>query len=129
MELVNTSGVTSRPLMEVIDILRDDASQFADLFQPRDGLVGIIWFHLFEESAFRKKCPLPVACLGTREEFVNGKVIGVKTGPDTPGLRKSGMPDSVLTPAPVKTTVLLLAMIKSAKVFMSSSICLPSLPG
>src|SRR5437016_965804 len=37
-----------------------------------------------------------------------------------PGLRKSGMPDSVLTPAPVKTAARSLA----ASIFLSSSILL-----
>src|SRR5215510_219131 len=36
-----------------------------------------------------------------------------------PGLRKSGMPDSVLTPAPVKTT----ARSLDDSIFLSSSIC------
>src|SRR5215831_10583415 len=107
--------------MEVVDVLGDDAIEPAETPQSDEGVVTGIGFgatdHRIDGAAELPVAPAPG--LGTDEVLeselarkVNS--LGSKRSQTPPGLRKSGIPDSVLMPAPVKTTVRCEASTQSA---------------
>jgi len=94
----------ARILVQIVHVLRDHMADLAGVDQARNGKMTFIRF-----GADPAGVPEKVRCQASRRASslcMNvSKSIGFIRLQTPPGLRKSGMPDSVEMPAPVKTTV------------------------
>jgi len=70
-------------LVQIIDILSDDAIQFAHLVELGDGMVGGIWFSFSKKSTFGGHLPNSFASSRVAEKLLNGEVLRVIPGPDS----------------------------------------------
>ena len=90
-------------LMQGINILGDDMADLAARHQPGHDPVAVIGLDSFP-GLLHLKPSLPRNAPGLRISDIILKAIGSIFVQTPPGERKSGMPDSVEIPAPVKTT-------------------------
>ena len=90
MKLEDLFGGIARFLVEVVDVLRDDAVELSELLQLGYGKVGLVGLRVDDEPALDEKPPLLEARLGAREKTVNREFLGVETGPDPAGASKIG---------------------------------------
>ena len=95
----------ARRLMQPVDILRDHRRCLAAVDQRRHRAMAAIGFRLAHRLVGREPPPPGLAPRLRRRRRKSEKSIGRIFVQMPPGLRKSGMPDSVLIPAPVKTTI------------------------
>ena len=76
-------------VVQAVDILRDYARQFAELFQLDDGVVGGIRLVVGGDQ-FLAQLPVPPAGLRIGYELLDGEIRRVVPGPDTVGTSEIG---------------------------------------
>ena len=94
----------ARVLMQPVDVLGDDGGDLAASHQRLDGAVAAIGLGLAEDRLALEPPPPGLAPRLVARRGSPGSRSAPACVQMPPGLRKSGMPDSVLMPAPVKTT-------------------------
>jgi len=87
--------------MEAVDVLGDDRGGRAAADELGDGTVTGRAFRQVSSASKRRR---QVSRRASSEKRKSEKSIGAIFVQIPPGLRKSGIPDSVLMPAPVNTT-------------------------
>ena len=78
VKFVDPAGIVSRLLVEVVDVLGDDAVQPAQRLQLGNRLMGGIGAGVLEQIAGEEEAPLLPAGLRTREEFVDGEILRIE---------------------------------------------------
>jgi hypothetical protein len=90
VQLEDNFGGVSRFLMQVIDILGDNAVEFAHFLQLRDCQMGAIGFGIGKQPAFQEDFPLFFPGLGIAQELVDRKIFRIEFCPDTAGAAEIG---------------------------------------
>ncbi len=80
----------ARLLVQVVDVLSDDAFELSEFLHLGYGKVGLVGLRVDDEPALDEKLPLLEARLGAREKTVDREFLGVETGPDPAGASKIG---------------------------------------
>jgi hypothetical protein len=77
-------------LVQVVDILSDDAIQFAQPVEFSDGIVSGIWLGFCKKLTFNGHLPKSFASGRAAEELLNGEVLRVISAPDSSRAAKIG---------------------------------------
>jgi hypothetical protein len=92
VEFVDFFRSIARLLVEVVNVLGDDAVEFPQGLQLGNSSVGGVGVFVFEHAAVHQKAPMLMPRLGTGDVPVNGEILLVESRPEPSGTAEIGNP-------------------------------------
>src|SRR5450759_4405995 len=92
VELEYLCRIVSRFLVEIVDVLGDDAAYLSQLLQLRDGLMRGVGPGLLEQIAGEEEAPLFPPGLRARQKFIDREILRIEFRPEAAGAAEIGNP-------------------------------------